>query len=334
MSSFAVGNGPADGRKHSCSITVSCAFIPLGRRLSGLQFTARGISKGRRIAGYTRVLSFARTKGPGSKRDGMIELPSLLGNVVAFDRDIVLAFVRECQLIAGRLPGLSPHELAVLLRRFALRIPSPSTLIGRAVVQLLAFDVAKRASAAVPGHKSPDAEFTITLGTEETPAVVIRRAIEELASRISRQHGEEDPTPQARRPHRKVEIALEAVGQRYGEHGLRLSSIATQVHLTPSHLDRLLTRHTGHSFVHHLRWARLEAAQRILASTNLSIKEVAAEVGYNSVTHLDRDFRKRLGCPPSEWRRHNTPRLTSPSTSNGSHNHLDRSQDTSIDLKK
>jgi AraC-like DNA-binding protein len=35
---------------------------------------------------------------------------------------------------------------------------------------------------------------------------------------------------------------------------------------------------------------------------NLSIKEIAAAVGYGRVSSFDRDFRRTYGCSPSSWR--------------------------------
>jgi AraC-like DNA-binding protein len=238
----------------------------------------------------------------------MIGLASLLGHVVALDRDLVLNFVRDCQSIAGRFPGIPPQDLVALLRRFALLVPSTSTLSGQVVVQLLALDIVSRARAVVPGWRAEwETEFTFRLGSEPPTGAVIKRAIEQVANRISQAQQVDGaataPTTTATQPPLKVEAALEVVRQRYNEPGLGLRAVARHVLLTPSHLDRLLTRHTGYSFVHHLRRARLEAAQRSLCSPVLSIKEVAAEAGYNSVTHLDRDFRKHIGCSPSNWRR-------------------------------
>jgi AraC-like DNA-binding protein len=234
----------------------------------------------------------------------MIELASLLTNVVTLDRDIVLRFARECQAVAGRVADVSPQELVNLLRRFAHDVPNPSTAIGQAIVQLLVLDIARRASAAASsGRDDWDTDLEIQLGSQSPSASEMKGALERLAQRISRSQDRHDHVSLVTGPVQKVRSALNVVRRRYHEPGLRLAAVASHVLLTPSHLDRLLTRHTGRSFVHHLRGARLEAAQRALTCTTLSIKEVAGQTGYNSVTHLDRDFKKHIGCSPSEWRR-------------------------------
>ena len=263
----------------------------------------------------------------------MIGLVSLRGHVVALDRSVVLTFVRECQLTAGKFAGLPPHELGVLLRHFAAIVPNPSALVDRVLVQLIAVEIVNCARRAAPGWRTEwETELTFGLGSEVRSGAAIRRAIEQVAVRISGMR--QIPSagrPETTLPQRKVHAALEVVRNRYNEPGLGLRAVASHVLLTPSHLDRLLTRHTGYSFLHHLRGARLEAAQQILSSTMRSIKEVAAEVGYNSVTHLDRDFRRHVGCSPSHWRCVNDGSATATPAVEGS---ADRSQDLSNVLKK
>jgi two-component system response regulator YesN len=180
-------------------------------------------------------------------------------------------------------------------------------LIARVIVQYLVLEVVSRVRTAVPGWRAEwEAELTFRLGSELPTGAPLKRAIEEVAAHISvAQQLEGTSRPMGTDPQRKVQAALEIIQRRHHEPGFRLRTLATRVLLTPSHLDRLLTRHTGHSFIHHLRNVRLETAQRILSSTALSIKQVAARAGYNSVTHLDRDFRKHIGCSPSQWRRQN-----------------------------
>src|SRR5262249_9157700 len=132
-----------------------------------------------------------------------------------------------------------------------------------------------------------------------------KRLLRETISLIAAAHPQPRPHDSPAPTERRVAAALETIGNHFHEQAFGLKSVASHVQLSPCYLDRLLTRHTGKSFVHHLRRRRLDAAQHHLRSSLFSIKEVAAKVGYNSVTHLERDFRTHVGCSPTAWRRQN-----------------------------
>lgn len=51
-----------------------------------------------------------------------------------------------------------------------------------------------------------------------------------------------------------------------------------------------------------LKDMRLDEAERLLMSSNLSVQEVGRQVGYPNPTVLGRCFRERHGLTPSEWR--------------------------------
>jgi AraC-like DNA-binding protein len=78
--------------------------------------------------------------------------------------------------------------------------------------------------------------------------------------------------------------------------------VASTVRLSKWHLDRLLRRATGRCFVAHLNEARLCAACSLLPTDSLSAKEVAAKVGYGSLTAMDRQFKRSFASTPTKWR--------------------------------
>lgn len=47
---------------------------------------------------------------------------------------------------------------------------------------------------------------------------------------------------------------------------------------------------------------RLARAENFLASTELSIKEIANRLGYHSTGHFSQEFKKARGKSPSLWR--------------------------------
>lgn len=111
--------------------------------------------------------------------------------------------------------------------------------------------------------------------------------------------------------HRKVALALDVIRRRHRDPALRLADAAQAAGLSPAYLGRLLVQVTGLGFAEHLRRARVSAAEVMLTTTTLSIKEVAHAVGYGSSGAFDRAFRQVHALAPLEWMRQHSTGATS-----------------------
>jgi AraC-like DNA-binding protein len=105
----------------------------------------------------------------------------------------------------------------------------------------------------------------------------------------------------------RIRIALDFIDKNCGQANLSLADVATAVQISKWYLGRILLKHTGRCFMAHLNDARLSAACSLLLSPQLSVKEIAARVGYSSATALDRHFKSRFASTPSKWRETATP---------------------------
>lgn len=95
---------------------------------------------------------------------------------------------------------------------------------------------------------------------------------------------------------------MHVIENRYIETSLQVSAVAQDLGVSTEHLCRVLKRHTGLTFVTLLRRARVRAACRLLQTTMLSMKEIAARAGFSSASRFDRDFKNVCGVSPSEYR--------------------------------
>ena len=82
-----------------------------------------------------------------------------------------------------------------------------------------------------------------------------------------------------------------------------LSEVAAQFYLSPYYLSRLFRRVTGQSIVDYINGRRIEAAQRLLEGTELSISAVAEQTGFSSSAHFRRVFREMMGVGPQQYRK-------------------------------
>jgi AraC-like DNA-binding protein len=83
---------------------------------------------------------------------------------------------------------------------------------------------------------------------------------------------------------------------------LSLEDVAGAADISVSHLHMLFRKHLGESPHQYLIRKRLRIAGHALASSNLSVKVVAAEVGYPNVENFCRAFKKFFGRSASEYR--------------------------------
>src|SRR5215471_5896372 len=79
--------------------------------------------------------------------------------------------------------------------------------------------------------------------------------------------------------------------------------LAQQVHLSGSRLGHLFKLEVGVDLDTFLRNARLEKGADLLRRTELSIKEIAALVGYHHASSFDRGFKAKFEIEPVDYRR-------------------------------
>ena len=85
-----------------------------------------------------------------------------------------------------------------------------------------------------------------------------------------------------------------------------LPEVAAKCYLSPYYLSRLFRRVTGQSIVDYLNNRRIEAAQKLLETTELSISAIAEQTGFASAAHFRRVFREVMDISPLQYRKKQT----------------------------
>ncbi len=83
---------------------------------------------------------------------------------------------------------------------------------------------------------------------------------------------------------------------------LSLDRVAHQVNASPFHFSKTFNRFVGLNFTEYVSRVRVEKAKSLLLNPHLQISEIAFEIGFQSVTHFNRIFKRILGVSPSEFR--------------------------------
>lgn len=82
-----------------------------------------------------------------------------------------------------------------------------------------------------------------------------------------------------------------------------LRVIARRANLSESHFRSLFRKLRNQSAGAWLRERRMGEARRLLAATGLTLKEIAAQLGYSDVVSFNRAFGQHHGTPPGRFRR-------------------------------
>lgn len=117
---------------------------------------------------------------------------------------------------------------------------------------------------------------------------------------VRRVEAANDVEPSARDP--RVARALEALDARPAERWTvaRLAKVAA---LSRAAFARRFAAEVGSPPLRHLAALRMARAAEILATTDASLAEIAAVVGYANEFALSRAFRRHIGSPPGAYRR-------------------------------
>ncbi|MBQ7364176.1 MAG: helix-turn-helix transcriptional regulator [Clostridia bacterium] len=83
---------------------------------------------------------------------------------------------------------------------------------------------------------------------------------------------------------------------------LSLGDIAARYGYSEDYTIKLFKKEYGTTPYQYLIKKRLQEAERLLLSTTMSVEEISRKVGYNDFSTFYRDFKKRFGVSPGEYR--------------------------------
>lgn len=212
----------------------------------------------------------------------VVTVPALAAHGFRFAPDVqgVVFTIAELHLAALLQPHAGLH--AALLRPRALVLP--------------AGDGGVQAAAAVLRDEA--------LGSGAWRAAALDAGLLRLAVALARQAA---PAPRALAPllppraQAHVQRLRALVEAQYRQQPA-VATLAAQLGITPTQLNRACRQVLGHPALAVLHGRLLQQAQRELAYTNLSIKQIGIELGFSDAAYFTRFFRRHGGHTPSDWR--------------------------------
>jgi AraC-like DNA-binding protein len=109
----------------------------------------------------------------------------------------------------------------------------------------------------------------------------------------------------ALRPYTEMSEVLEYVKENYSR-PIEVKELADQVHLSVSQFERRFRSVFQISPLKHVINVRIRAASVMLTTTNDTIASIAQDCGFYDHSHFTRNFQKKMGVSPKEYRRQYT----------------------------
>lgn len=84
---------------------------------------------------------------------------------------------------------------------------------------------------------------------------------------------------------------------------ISLEMIADRVNLSPYYISKLFKEQLGLNYIDYLTECRIERAKSLMSDSELSLKEITYEIGYNDPNYFSRVFKRVYGISPTEYRK-------------------------------
>lgn len=84
---------------------------------------------------------------------------------------------------------------------------------------------------------------------------------------------------------------------------INLESVSGQIGFNPAYFSSLFKKETGKNFMEYVMELRIQHAKQYLIQTDLTVDDIAKEVGYTDIKYFSKLFKKLTGLNPSEFRK-------------------------------
>lgn len=120
---------------------------------------------------------------------------------------------------------------------------------------------------------------------------------------------QEEPTDKKalHKQHAPIQEAVLYIRNHYRD-SITVDEVANVIHLTPNYFSEYFKKQTGIKFCSYVQKLRLEFSVSLLKMSDLSIKEIADESGFNSAAYFSNAFKDYFGVSPEQFRK-TQPRL-------------------------
>ncbi|RCW82153.1 AraC family transcriptional regulator [Halanaerobium sp. DL-01] len=99
----------------------------------------------------------------------------------------------------------------------------------------------------------------------------------------------------------QLEEIIDYIDNNY-QNNITLQQIAEELYISKYYLSHFFKKNTGFTVIEFVNSKRIIEAQKMLIKSSDNITDIAVNVGFNSLTHFERIFKKINGITPSQYR--------------------------------
>ncbi len=118
---------------------------------------------------------------------------------------------------------------------------------------------------------------------------------------VAREDEQRWPPGPAGKQARRIQQICERIRRQPG-HTVRISSLASELSLSPEHFCRVFAQLQGVPPRTFISRTRMDAARALLLTSSYSVARIAERLGYHSPSHFTRHFKSAVGLSPSKFR--------------------------------
>lgn len=145
------------------------------------------------------------------------------------------------------------------------------------------------------------AREAIQLGVEDFLPKPVNRA--ELSKALEKALEKlKQPKPQEESCRKLIQTACSFIDTHFDEH-ITLESVASHVYVSPAYLSTLFKKETGTNFSEYLTDVRMKNAKRLMEHPELTLAQIAEQVGYKDVRYFSTVFQKTYRVSPAQYRK-------------------------------
>ena len=101
----------------------------------------------------------------------------------------------------------------------------------------------------------------------------------------------------------KSHFPYDETSQQHYQEALRLEDVSSAVGFNATYFSTLFKKETGQNFMDYLTELRIGRAKELLCGEEMSVQDVAEQVGYRDLKYFSRLFKKLTGVSPSDYKK-------------------------------
>jgi len=150
-------------------------------------------------------------------------------------------------------------------------------------------------------HDTLNRLWTLVRAETECPPLLLQSYLVCILHSLGNRHAQSKPRPPEHIHDRQLRCVLDLIEDRIHD-DLCIADLAKVACVSSYHFIRLFRVAMGRPPYQYIQHRRMEKARLLLATSKLSVGEIASAVGFNDAPNFSRTFARHIGMTPTQYR--------------------------------